>query len=242
MATFENALYSLPTSPFTEPLWTGWNSDTSPTTSDDASLKMDSSYQAPVYPFPDHFYFLDTKWSDQTLAALSSFVPASNAVPMGQFSDNTIDMPNCASPLDTLAAPIFSAPIASSSTHDLTAPSPNSFHDYSTTTSGATTPSDHSSPAGSDSNTAPSSSSPTPPVQSHTHARPTRDTKTPIRCWEHRCGGRAFSSLGNYERHIREKSGRAKSFSCEQCGQRFTRSTAKNKHIRYGRCRARHPR
>ncbi|KAL4748183.1 hypothetical protein BDW72DRAFT_205833 [Aspergillus terricola var. indicus] len=64
--------------------------------------------------------------------------------------------------------------------------------------------------------------------------------KAPIRCWEHSCGGRAFSSLGNYERHLREKSGRAKSFTCEQCGQRFTRSTAKNKHIKHGRCRARH--
>ncbi|KAL4951401.1 hypothetical protein BDW69DRAFT_39432 [Aspergillus filifer] len=237
MASFENSLYSLPTSPFPETLWTSWNSDASPTSSDDGSLKMESSWQAPVYSFPDYYCFLD-KWSDQSSpAALTSYVPAGNAVPMDQFSDNPIDMSNCASSLDTFAAPIFSGPIASASAHDLTTAS-TTFHDYSSNASGATTPSDHSSPSASDSSTV--ASLPTPPVQSHT--RPTRDTKTPIRCWEHSCGGRAFSSLGNYERHLREKSGRAKSFSCEQCGQRFTRSTAKNKHIRYGRCRARHPR
>lgn len=62
-------------------------------------------------------------------------------------------------------------------------------------------------------------------------------SKTPIQCFQHGCGGRRFSSLGNYVRHIREKSGSAKRFVCKKCGQNFTRSTAKNKHVREARCR-----
>lgn len=63
-------------------------------------------------------------------------------------------------------------------------------------------------------------------------------TAASIRCYRHRCNGRSFSSLGNYMRHLREKSGRAKSFTCERCRQKFTRSTAKNKHIKERRCQS----
>ncbi|KAL2105486.1 hypothetical protein VUR80DRAFT_8303 [Thermomyces stellatus] len=58
----------------------------------------------------------------------------------------------------------------------------------------------------------------------------------PIRCFDHGCGGRRFSSKGNYVRHLREKSGLAKRFSCQGCGRFFTRSTARDKHGR--ECRA----
>jgi Zinc finger, C2H2 type len=51
-----------------------------------------------------------------------------------------------------------------------------------------------------------------------------------LRCWDHNCNGRTFSSLGNYRRHLREKSGNAKTFRCEDCGRLFTRSTALNVH------------
>ncbi|KAL4928190.1 zinc ribbon domain-containing protein [Aspergillus undulatus] len=235
MATFENTLYSLPSSPFGDTLWPGWNSDASPASSDDGSFNLDSSLQPPLYYVPDYYCFFD-KWSGQPTTALTSILPAETPVSLEQISDHHIDMPNCASSLENFAAPIFpAAPIAPTATHDLTTQS-TPFQDYSNTPSGARTPSDRSSPSESN------DPSPLPGSSTQSSIKPNRNAKGPIRCWEHSCGGRAFSSLGNYERHLREKSGRAKSFSCEQCGQRFTRSTAKNKHIRYGRCRARRPR
>jgi hypothetical protein len=51
-----------------------------------------------------------------------------------------------------------------------------------------------------------------------------------LRCWQHNCNGRTFSSLGNYRRHLREKSGIARTFLCQDCGRGFTRSTALNSH------------
>ncbi|KAH8701703.1 hypothetical protein BGW36DRAFT_103081 [Talaromyces proteolyticus] len=59
-----------------------------------------------------------------------------------------------------------------------------------------------------------------------------------IRCWNHNCDGRRFSSLGNYRRHLREKEGNAKMFRCQDCGRLFTRSTARNFHRQSGTCRA----
>ncbi|KAJ5220195.1 hypothetical protein N7468_009399 [Penicillium chermesinum] len=57
-----------------------------------------------------------------------------------------------------------------------------------------------------------------------------------IRCWEHGCEGRKFSSLGNYRRHLREKNGQAKGYPCPDCGRVFTRSTARNYHKNSGTC------
>ncbi|KAL4940546.1 hypothetical protein BDV06DRAFT_223989 [Aspergillus oleicola] len=57
-----------------------------------------------------------------------------------------------------------------------------------------------------------------------------------IRCWDHGCEGRKFSSLGNYRRHLREKNGQAKVHPCPDCGRVFTRSTARNFHRESGTC------
>jgi len=57
-----------------------------------------------------------------------------------------------------------------------------------------------------------------------------------VRCWNHGCGGRGFSSLGNYRRHVREKARLAKTFRCTMCGKVFTRSTARNLHQEVNRC------
>ncbi|KAL4971553.1 hypothetical protein BDW66DRAFT_163607 [Aspergillus desertorum] len=57
-----------------------------------------------------------------------------------------------------------------------------------------------------------------------------------IRCWDHGCEGRKFSSLGNYRRHLREKNGQAKVHPCPDCGRVFTRSTARNFHRQSGTC------
>ncbi|KAI9367807.1 hypothetical protein BJX61DRAFT_526845 [Aspergillus egyptiacus] len=161
---------------------------------------------------------------------------------MPSYPDNRIDVTNWATPLDPgpfTTAPVSSAAsIATPCTPDLNLTAQGTLQDYTTAQPyTATLPSNHSSPSISEPSL-PDHIIPTNPSV-NAKMKPNRATKAPIRCWEHSCGGRAFSSLGNYERHLREKSGRAKSFTCEQCGQRFTRSTAKNKHIRYGRCRVR---
>lgn len=57
-----------------------------------------------------------------------------------------------------------------------------------------------------------------------------------VRCWDHGCEGRKFSSLGNYRRHLREKNGQAKVHPCPDCGRVFTRSTARNFHRESGTC------
>jgi hypothetical protein len=56
-------------------------------------------------------------------------------------------------------------------------------------------------------------------------------------CFEHGCNGRSFSSLGNYQRHLRERSGTLRIYQCTACGLRFTRSTARNLHVSQARCK-----
>lgn len=77
------------------------------------------------------------------------------------------------------------------------------------------------------------------------HAHSDRDRDRPcksqaslmeVRCWDHGCEGRKFSSLGNYRRHLREKNGQAKVHPCPDCGRVFTRSTARNFHRESGTC------
>ncbi|KAL4793125.1 hypothetical protein BDV19DRAFT_391567 [Aspergillus venezuelensis] len=65
---------------------------------------------------------------------------------------------------------------------------------------------------------------------------PYKATLMEIRCWDHGCEGRKFSSLGNYRRHLREKNGQAKVHPCPDCGRVFTRSTARNFHRESGTC------
>ncbi|KAL4922594.1 hypothetical protein BDW62DRAFT_196596 [Aspergillus aurantiobrunneus] len=66
--------------------------------------------------------------------------------------------------------------------------------------------------------------------------RPYKATLMEIRCWDHGCEGRKFSSLGNYRRHLREKNGQARVHPCPDCGRVFTRSTARNFHRESGTC------
>ncbi|KAL4809873.1 hypothetical protein BDV18DRAFT_49944 [Aspergillus unguis] len=227
MTTFETPLYSFPSSSLPGTLWTNWKIEASPiSTYDDEDFRFDPSWELPVYPLPD--YYCD-EWSDQSTTPISSLSPFENPVPMPQISDNGVDVPYLVTPLDTYTpAPPFT-PIAPSPTHELPSES-GSVSNRTSISSGTTTPTDHSSPS--------DSCSTHPPVRTARRRRTAR-AKGPIQCWEHSCEGRAFSSLGNYERHLREKTGKAKSFQCEKCGQRFTRSTAKNKHIKFGRCRGR---
>jgi hypothetical protein len=231
MSTFENPFYSVPSSPFANALWTSWALDSSlGTGEDEGSFKLDLNWQLPMYSMPDYSLPFEN-WSDQCPTPLSSLSPPSRTASMGQLTDPGTDMTSWMPALDMLQNSVATAaPILSPCAQDLATQS-TLLQDYANQQSCILLPSNHSSPSDT------SSASSIPSVSLNTKIN--RNSKTPIRCWEHSCGGRAFSSLGNYERHLREKSGRAKSFTCEQCGQRFTRSTAKNKHIRYGRCRMR---
>lgn len=56
-------------------------------------------------------------------------------------------------------------------------------------------------------------------------------------CWSHGCDGRSFSSLANYRRHIREKSGIHSKVACPQCGQQFVRISARDQHLAKRRCK-----
>ena len=58
----------------------------------------------------------------------------------------------------------------------------------------------------------------------------------PLRCFDHGCAGRTFSSKGNYQRHLKEKNGASVKFLCPTCGRSFSRSTARNTHSLQGRC------
>ncbi|KAL3455522.1 hypothetical protein BJX64DRAFT_66826 [Aspergillus heterothallicus] len=229
MSTFENPLYSLPSSPFAEALWTSWALDSSSGTGqDEGNFKLDTSWQLPVYSIADYSFPFDN-WSDQCPTPLSSLSPPDRTGLIGQLTGSGTDITSWVPALEVLPSSLASTvPIAPPFAHELATKS-NALEDFPGQQSCTLLPSNHSSPSET------GSSIPSVPPITKTN----RNSKTPIRCWEHSCGGRAFSSLGNYERHLREKSGRAKSFTCEQCGQRFTRSTAKNKHIRHGRCRMR---
>jgi hypothetical protein len=76
------------------------------------------------------------------------------------------------------------------------------------------------------------------PDQPSAHYKEMKSESVKLRCWNHNCNGRTFSSLGNYRRHIREKSGNAKTFLCQNCGRLFTRSTALNSHHQNQKCPA----
>lgn len=57
-----------------------------------------------------------------------------------------------------------------------------------------------------------------------------------IRCWQHGCGGRSFSNVSNYRRHCKEKSEHRTKASCPWCGQRFSRTAARDLHTSQERC------
>lgn len=72
----------------------------------------------------------------------------------------------------------------------------------------------------------------------HTPASPVKFDSRPDsrpRCYEHGCNGRAFSSIENYRRHIREQLG-LNSARCEICGALFSRKSNRDKHSAKGVC------
>lgn len=57
-----------------------------------------------------------------------------------------------------------------------------------------------------------------------------------FRCFEHGCGGRSFSNVENYYRHIREQRGVGK-VTCPYCDKEFSRKSNREAHIGSGRCK-----
>lgn len=69
----------------------------------------------------------------------------------------------------------------------------------------------------------------------------TQHTKE-VKCFDHGCNGRPFSTHSNYLRHVREKSGTATKSVCPKCGASFTRKTAMTGHMQQNKCRRGKPR
>ncbi|CZT16602.1 uncharacterized protein RCC_02436 [Ramularia collo-cygni] len=59
---------------------------------------------------------------------------------------------------------------------------------------------------------------------------------TELRCSDHGCNGRTFSSWHNYQRHVQEKRG-AFITECPFCGLVFSRKSNRDSHISYRRCK-----
>jgi hypothetical protein len=57
-----------------------------------------------------------------------------------------------------------------------------------------------------------------------------------IRCYEHGCDGRTFSSISNYRRHQRERAGQSAVCFCPRCGAAFYRRWTRDHHVERGSC------
>ena len=55
--------------------------------------------------------------------------------------------------------------------------------------------------------------------------------KESLRCWEHGCNGRQFSTQSNLTRHLKEKAKRIPKVSCPWCGATFMRVNSRNNHM-----------
>ena len=62
------------------------------------------------------------------------------------------------------------------------------------------------------------------------------DDDAGLRCWDHGCNGRKFTTLSNLKRHLRENSSERPTCRCPQCGAVFSRTTARNTHVARGSC------
>jgi hypothetical protein len=57
-----------------------------------------------------------------------------------------------------------------------------------------------------------------------------------IRCYDHGCDGRTFSSISNYRRHQRERAGQSPVCFCPRCGAAFYRRWTRDHHVERGSC------
>lgn len=78
----------------------------------------------------------------------------------------------------------------------------------------------------------PTPSPPPPPQPTHPPPHPPTD----LRCHDHNCNGRLFTTRSNLQRHRREKSHARLQCRCPRCGAVFSRTTARNTHVASGSC------
>lgn len=57
-----------------------------------------------------------------------------------------------------------------------------------------------------------------------------------LKCWDHGCNGREFSTCSNLARHKREKSSGRSIHACHRCGATFVRKSARNDHLSKMNC------
>jgi len=78
------------------------------------------------------------------------------------------------------------------------------------------------------------------PVLAAMHATastsPARTTSHNLRCWEHNCNGRKFSTLSNLARHQREKAGDRMVYICQKCKTSFVRKSTLQDHLSRKTC------
>lgn len=80
----------------------------------------------------------------------------------------------------------------------------------------------------------PSDTEPSPPIGPNPGSR--HVGRPTIRCWDHGCGGRKFSSISNYRRHQRERAGQTTVCFCPRCGAAFYRRWTRDHHVERGSC------
>lgn len=61
-------------------------------------------------------------------------------------------------------------------------------------------------------------------------------TSRDLRCWEHNCNGRKFSTLSNLARHQREKAGDRMVYVCQKCRTSFVRRSTLQDHLSRRTC------
>ncbi|KAK4185833.1 hypothetical protein QBC35DRAFT_502776 [Podospora australis] len=63
-----------------------------------------------------------------------------------------------------------------------------------------------------------------------------RQAEDSLRCWDHGCNGRKFTTASNLRRHRKEKGQERPECPCPRCGAVFSRTTARNTHMERGSC------
>ncbi|KAI5201487.1 hypothetical protein AUEXF2481DRAFT_33756 [Aureobasidium subglaciale EXF-2481] len=63
------------------------------------------------------------------------------------------------------------------------------------------------------------------------------NSRKDLRCWDHGCQGRAFSSRSNLRRHQREQDARVKLLPCPFCGTNFYRKWTRDQHVARMSCK-----
>ncbi|KAL4874711.1 hypothetical protein BJY04DRAFT_224762 [Aspergillus karnatakaensis] len=88
--------------------------------------------------------------------------------------------------------------------------------------------------------TSPTAEETKPPIPAPaTSSRPAKEVVSDdadLRCWDHGCNGKKFTTRSNLRRHIQEKARARPACQCPRCGASFTRTTARNTHIARRSC------